>query len=419
MWFGWSGRSVDHGVSNVPDISKIGSIRLATLDLTRDEAGLYYSVFSNQSLWPLLHNFPSRTIIRRSAYRAYRRVNHMFAQSLGPLLKRGDTVWVHDYHLIPLGYELRRGGWKGKLGFFLHTPFPSAEVFAILPWSSELLEALTDYDLVGVHTGRSAHNLLDALRTGLGGTVKGRVFTHEDQHLRVAVHPVGTDPDAFAKWAGKEGGFTFTGRSLRTLGPDQRIVVGVDRLDYTKGIPQRLLTFERLLEHYPSLRGKVSMIQVSAPSRTRVQDYVSEKNLVDQIVGRVNGRFAEANWVPIHYLYRTYSQQELAALYRVADVCLVTPLRDGMNLVAKEFIACQGDNPGVLVLSRFTGASETMKEALIVNPYDMEGTADSIYQALSMPAQERIRRRQLLKRGVWRNTAQTWRDAFLSDLAEG
>ena len=419
VWFGWSGRTVDRESSRLPEIASIGPIQLVTLGLSRDEATLFYTVFANQSLWPLLHNFPSRAVIRREAYRAYRRVNRRFAETLCSMLREGDTVWVHDYHLIPLGHELRSLGWRGKLGFFLHTPFPSRDVFSILPWSGYMLEALMRYDLVGVHTERYVQNLLDCLCDEFGGEATESRFTLGEESVRVGSYNLGTDPALFEEWA-SQSDLRDRGERVRLRIPaGQRVVLGVDRLDYTKGIPLRLLTLERLLEHYPSLRGRVSMIQISLPSRTRVPEYIEEKNRVDQIVGRVTGRFSDANWAPIQHLYRSYSQRELAAFYRQADVGLVTPLRDGLNLVAKEFVASQGDDPGVLVLSKFTGAADQMREALIVNPYDVDATAEAIYRALTMPATERRRRSDALKKEVYKHTAQTWRDAFLSDLADG
>lgn len=419
IWFGWNGRAVGREASKVPAQVRVGAIELVTLGLSKDEVALFYTVFANQSLWPLLHNFPARAVIRGDAYRVYRRVNRRFAAALLPLLREGDLIWVHDYHLLTFGHELRSLGWDGKIGFFLHTPFPSVDVFSILPWSRQLLEALMSYDLVGFHTQRYARNLLACLHDEFGGAVTDSVFTYGEESVRVGVYPVGTDPASFERWAAAESGAGAGERlpSRKTRG--QGIVLGVDRLDYTKGIPRRLLAFERLLEHNPSLRGKVRMVQISVPSRTRVPEYVEEKVRVDQIVGRITGRFSDASWAPIQHLYRSYSQQELAHFYREAAVGLVTPLSDGMNLVAKEFIAAQGDDPGVLVLSKFTGAAESMREALIVNPYDIQGTAEAIHRALMMPRSERRRRCEALRREVRTHTAQSWRSAFIADLANG
>ncbi len=423
LWFGWSGTTTERRLAVEPSVARSGSIDVGAMNLTADEVNLFYSVFANRTLWPLLHAFPNFIQLRHDAYRGYRRVNRRFAQGLYPLLRSGDVVWVQDYHLIPLGSELRRMGWQGKIGFFLHTPFPAAEVFAILPWARQLLEQFVSYDLVGFHTNRYAHNFLDTLQVEIGGTVDTGVFSGRSEVVSAGVYPIGTDPDQFQRWT-RESGEAETGGLLQRLLPRRpterkKVVLGVDRLDYSKGIPQRLRAFEAMLDRYPAVRGKVTMIQISAPSRSRVPEYVQERERVDGLVGRINGRFAEADWVPIHYLYRSYSQEELANFFREADVCLVTPLRDGMNLIAKEFVAAQGADPGVLVLSRFCGAAETMQEALIVNPYDLEGTAEAMHYALSMTHRERRRRWMILNEDVQSNTARAWADNFLADLTAG
>ena len=413
---GWSGRTAERVDFTAPSVEAVGRIQLAAIDLTRSDANLFYNLFCNRTLWPLLHSFPAKMTIRHDAYRAYRRVNRRYAEVLLSILRKGDLVWVHDYHLIPLGHELRNLGWNGKIGYFLHTPFPPADVYSLLPWGRELLDMLMEYDLVGLQTKQYERNLLDALSTELDGAIIGDVFVNGGRSLWTRVYPIGVDPEDLSRMA-DQADQTGAGRFLRRISPDHKIVLGVDRMDYTKGIVRRLLTFEHMLEHYPALRGKVSMIQISAPSRSRVPEYVDERQQVNQLVGQINGRFSEAGWVPIHYLYRSYPQAELTAFYREANVCLVTPLRDGMNLVAKEYVACQDDDPGVVVLSRFCGAADTMKEALLVNPYDIEDTAAAIYRALHMPRRERIRRRDALMEDISEFTARVWCDSFLSDLA--
>ncbi len=423
LWFGWSGTTTERRLAVEPAVARSGGIDVGAMNLTADEVNLFYSVFANRTLWPLLHAFPNFVQLRHDAYRGYRRVNRRFAEGLYPLLRNGDAVWVQDYHLIPLGSELRRMGWQGKIGFFLHTPFPAAEVFSILPWARQLLEEFVSYDLVGFHTNRYAHNFLDTLQAEIGGAVDVGVFDGRSGTVGAGVYPIGTDPDQFQKWT-REAGETETTGLLQRLLPRRpverkKVVLGVDRLDYSKGIPQRLRAFEAMLDRYPAVRGKVTLIQISAPSRSRVPEYVQERERVDGLVGRINGRFAEADWVPVHYLYRSYNQEELAGFFREADVCLVTPLRDGMNLIAKEFVASQGADPGVLVLSRFCGAAETMKEALIVNPYDLEGTAEAMHSALAMTHRERRRRWMALYEDVQSNTAKAWADNFLADLTAG
>ena len=393
-----------------------GAVDLATVDLSEDEVSMYYNGFANRTLWPLLHSFPERVVIRHDTYRAYRRTNYRFAEALYPMLRPGDLVWVHDYHLFHVGQELKQMGWRGKVGFFLHVPFPPADIFAILPWARQILEGLLSYDLVGLHTDRYLRNLMDALDTQLGGTMSKGVFTHGGGATRLGVYPIGIDATIFRNAASQ----VTRGLAEQLSIPDSsghRVILGVDRLDYTKGIPERLRSFGRLLEHNPSMRGKVSFVQISSPSRTRVPEYTEEKQRVDQLVGQINGRFSQGGWVPIRYLYRWFPQQELARFYRDCDVCMVTPLRDGMNLVAQEFVAAQGEDPGVLVLSEFAGAASTMDEALRVNPYDIDGTAEALYTALRMPTLERRRRWEALKDVVSKRSAQSWSESFRTDLA--
>ena len=416
LWFGWSGRSARRRVTTGPTVRIFGNIQLATMDLSDDEVSLFYLGFSNRTLWPLLHSFPAHVVIRHDTYRAYRRINLRFAQSILPLLRPDDLVWVQDFHLFHLGHELRRLGWQGKLGFFLHVPFPSADIFSILPWAREALEALLEYDLVGLHDGRYLRNLVDSLDAELGGEFDGDSYDYGGNSARLGVFPIGIDPDVFRPRQDRNTPSLADELSIAGA-PEQKLILGVDRLDYTKGIPHRLRIFGRMLERQPSLGGKVLYVQISSPSRTRVPEYVQEKEQVERLVGQINGRFSQMGWVPIRYLYRSYAQSELAGFYHDADVCLVTPLRDGMNLVAKEFVAAQNtEDPGVLALSRFTGAASAMTDAVLVNPYDIEGTAQATYQALRMPLEERRRRNRSLLSVVERDTSQNWSDSFCAAL---
>ena len=420
LWFGWSGDAVEaERVSNTPKEETSGDLTVATVDLSRRESRLYYSGFSNQTLWPLLHSFPHRVNHDERAFEVYQAVNKRFAEALYPLLRPDDILWIHDFHLFLLGSELRRLGWKQRMGFFLHVPFPPVEIFAQLPWAYELLNGLAAFDLIGVHARRYAANLLDSLNEEIDGRLEGEAFIGPERPVRVAMHPIGIDPEMFKNWAEHDEG-KEPSRLLQRILPRQQVIVGVDRLDYTKGVPERLLSFETLLERHNELHEKVSMIQISAPSRSEVPHYVEEKARVEQIVGRVNGRFATADWTPLHYLYRAYAQDELAAIFRRADVCLVTPLRDGMNLVAKEFVASQDErHPGVVVLSRFCGAAETMREALIVNPYDLTATARAISEALNMPLAWRKERWAALYEDVSVNTSAAWSARFIEALSGG
>ena len=418
VWFGWSGRTTRRREHAPPHTLRRGAITLLAVDLSEEEVNDFYTGFCNRTLWPLFHCFPTRMRWRSEEYRTYRRINRSFATHLRSVLQAHDIVWVHDYHLIPLGSELRKLGWQGRLGFFLHTPFPPVDILTILPYAIQLLEDLSMYDLLGFHTHRYRQNCADALRMELGGTFDGEVYRHGKSSVRLGAYAIGTDPTTFERWA-RSAQADLQSRRLRQSVRGRRILLGVDRLDYTKGIAERLSAFERLLERHPHWRGRVSLIQISAPSRTRVPEYITQKQEVEQLVGAINGRFSEGDWTPVRYLYRAYSQEELAAFYREADVCIVTPLRDGMNLVAKEYIASQTVNPGVLVLSRFCGAANDLREAVIINPYDIDGTADAFKQALEMPLAERKERWHVLLERVHTRTAQTWSTQFLAALLQG
>lgn len=443
LWFGWSGRSTRRRPSADPNVTDFGAIKLATMELSDDEVSLYYSGYANRTLWPLLHSFPARVVVRRDTYRAYRRINQRFAAALLPMLEPNDLIWVQDFHLFHVGYELRQLGWRGKVGFFLHVPFPSADIFGILPWARDTLEALLRYDLVGVHDGRYLLNLVDSMNYELGGEATGDsyayggspsradnhdaltidgdktadYYSHDGHTAKLGVYPIGIDPDMFKQHEDRRTPRLSDELSL-AADPNQRLVLGVDRLDYTKGIPHRLRIFGRMLERHPNLGGNITYVQISSPSRTRVPEYIQEKEQVERLVGQLNGQFSEAGWVPIRYLYRSYPQSELAGFYHDADVCLVTPLRDGMNLVAKEFVAAQDTaSPGALVLSRFTGAASAMRDAVIVNPYDIDGAAEATYRALRMPIAERRRRHKSLMAVVQKHSSQNWSDSFCRALA--
>jgi len=415
IWFGWSGKTVPRQASNIPNSSLHENIMFLTLDLTESEIENYYSGFSNRSLWPLVHSFPTKVRIREEEHRTYNRVNRRFAEALMPYLEPGDIIWVHDYHLIPLGKNLRHLGWTGPIGFFLHTPFPPSEIFWMLPWARFLIDDFFSYDLVGFHTEKFRQNFETSVFIDFDGVYGDHVFHKGTKTLKTGVYPIGIDSNLFKKWSSSVKAQRQIAGLKKFIGT-RKMILGVDRLDYTKGIIERLKTFERLLEKFPSLRRKVSLIQISSPSRTRISEYINQKRQVEMLVGEINGRLADPDWTPISYLYRSFDQQTLTGFYQAADVCLVLPLRDGMNLVAKEYIAARPDDPGVLVLSRFCGAAADLKESVIVNPFDIDGTARALKLSLEMPPDERRRRWQLLTERVERNSAKAWRDKFLSDL---
>lgn len=416
IWFGWSGKALHRQQPLVVKTTLHGKISYLTIDLSESEVDNYYTGFSNRTLWPLMHSFPTRVRMKDEEHKSYERVNRKLAKSLYPYLESGDIVWVQDYHLIPLGASLRQLGWNGPIGFFLHTPFPPADIFLILPWAKQMLESFMSYDLIGFQTERFRHNFEQSLLLDLEGILEGHSFKYRSKRLKIGVYPIGIDSRSFQRWSVSPKA-ADQAESIKQFIGNRRLILGVDRLDYTKGIVERLRAFERLLDRFPSWKRKVSMIQISAPSRTRIPEYIGQKRDIDRIVGEINGRLADADWIPISYLYRSYDQETLAGFYRVSDVCLVSPLRDGMNLVSKEYVASQSDNPGVLVLSRFCGAADDLKEAMIVNPYDIDGTARALKRALEMPLGERKGRWFSLSERVGKNSARSWRSQFLGDLA--
>jgi trehalose 6-phosphate synthase len=422
IWFGWSGHVLDDGDAAVaPKLTAAGSITFATLDLSRRDWDEYYNGFANQTLWPLVHYRPGLLTISRRTRDGYRRVNSLFADALAPLLRPEDMVWVHDYHLIPLGAALRDRVDGLKLGFFLHTPFPAPEIFTILPNHGELAAGLCAYDVVGVHTDTDLRCFTDYIRHQAGGTVEpvpegGQRVQAFGRTALARAFPISIDT---AVWAGaaEAAARSRHAERLRESLVGRRLIIGVDRLDYSKGLPNRLEAFEHLLAAYPEHRSRVSFLQIAPTSREDVPEYVSIRRELSEAAGRINGRFAEFDWVPIRYLNRSFSQPVLAGFYRLANIGFITPLRDGMNLVAKEYVACQdSENPGVLVLSQFAGAARELREALIVNPFDPEGMADALQRALTMPLEERKERHNALLRTLQRNDITYWRQSFVDAL---
>jgi trehalose 6-phosphate synthase len=409
IWLGWSGRAVSGATGDVATVETHDGLSLASVDFPEAWQRHYYNGFSNGSLWPLLHSFPSRARFANGDWDAYRQANEAFARVATKLVEPNATIWVHDYHLLLLARELRARGHRGRIGLFQHIPFPGPDIFFLLPWAHEVLEAMLDFDLVGFHTRTYARNFESCLGAlPAPSTAKARV--------RAGAFPLGIMPEEFQPTADGEASAEIDGL-LRAI-EGTRLVLGVDRLDYTKGIPERIDAFGRLLELHPAWRRKVSLVQVSVPSRADIPEYAEQRRRVENSVGRVNGELGEADWVPIRYLYRSYGRRELAQLYRAAHVGYVTPLRDGMNLVAKEYVAAQDAlDPGVLLLSRFAGAAEELSDALLTNPWHPEGTAHDLDRALRMTLEERARRHASLAATVGKTSALTWAEDFLADLA--
>jgi len=382
-----------------------------------DQAGFYYG-FSNQVLWPLFHDLQSLCNFDPAYWRSYCTVNHRYAQAVLAQARPNDFVWVHDYQLLLLGAELRRGELAAPLSFFLHIPFPSLDIYLKLPWRFTLLGALLEYDLIGFQTLRDQRNFTQCVRALLPDVRlthrASRARLPDGRQVRIGAFPIGIDAAAFGRQA-RSSAVTVAANTLRAELPDRQLILGVDRLDYTKGIPLRLEAFRTALQRHPQLQERVTLIQVVVPSRDDIPQYRDLKLRIEQLVGEINGEFTRpGGWVPIHYVYRALDRLDLVAYYRAAHIALVTPLKDGMNLVAKEFCACSVDRDGVLILSEFAGAAAQLQHgALLVNPYDLEGTADAIHQACAMPAAERHKRMQLLRRAVSRQNVFRWVNGFL------
>ncbi|HEU0065760.1 MAG TPA: trehalose-6-phosphate synthase [Sphingomonas sp.] len=421
IWFGWSGDTIDQFTGAI-DFQQGGGITTATIDLEEQDLDEYYNGFANRTLWPLFHYRIDLTEFEREFDSGYARVNCRFAETVLPLIDGDDLIWVHDYHLIPLGAELRRQGLRNRIGFFLHIPWPPAALLQSLPAHARLVEALFAYDVVGFQTQAWLDNFLDYAATHMGAQLgeDGRVTigdrTTGTRTTRAIVAPIGIETREFedaarsdeARFARERMYMSATGRSL---------IVGVDRLDYSKGLRERFLGYERFLSANPSRQGLVYMLQIAPPSREKVNTYQEIRADLDEISGRINGEFADIDWVPIRYVNKGYPRRELAGIYRAARVALVTPLRDGMNLVAKEYVAAQDpQDPGVLILSSFAGAAAQLTQAVLVNPYSPEDVADAIVQALAMPREERIRRWQALIDNVRAEDVMWWCALFLDAL---
>jgi trehalose 6-phosphate synthase len=404
-WIGWPGAAGKAG-EFAPALKAAGAeagYRLAAVALDEREVRDFYHGFSNEVIWPLFHDLPSLCNFDPAYWEAYCTVNRKYARAAARAAP-GDFVWVHDYHLMNVALEMRRLGSRARVGFFLHIPFPPPDIFLKLPWRRPLMEGLLRYDVVGVQTERDRRNLLGC----------AHALRLEVPHGRVGHFPISIDHNAFVRAASAEK-VAARARELHRLLPRRRLVLGIDRLDYTKGITLRLRAFQELLERYPQMRGRVSLIQVVVPSREDIPQYHRMKAEIEQLVGRINGAFARpGGWVPVWYEYRSLTREDLLAYYRAADIALITPLKDGMNLVAKEYCVCSVEEDCVLILSEFAGAAEQLgRGALLVNPYDIRGVAEAIRTAYFMPQAARIARMRALRRSIRRQDVFWWVDSFL------
>ena len=418
LWFGWSGAVAES--AGQAQLVAAGKVTYATVDLARRDYEQYYLGYANGTLWPLLHYRLGLMAYRHEDYQGYLRVNMRMARQLQPFLQPDDRVWVHDYHLIPLGAALRALGAGNRIGFFLHTPFPSIDVLSALPHHERMIEAMAAYDLVGFQTEAATDAFLGCVRACPGGEMLGRVaFALDGRRSRASTFPIGMDAEGFARLAG-QAAHSAEARRLKESLSGRSLIIGVDRLDYSKGIPQRFEAIEGLLTAYPEQRRRFNYLQITPYSRADLTQYRAFRREREGLAGRVNGKFAEFDWSPIRYVNRSFSHQTLAGFYRAARVGLVTPLRDGMNLVAKEFVAAQDPlDPGVLVLSRFAGAAKELDAALLVNPIDATEMAAALHRALEMPRGERGERWQAMMAANRRNTLELWRDSFLAALDGG
>jgi trehalose 6-phosphate synthase/phosphatase len=420
IWIGWPGSTEES--PEIRDIfrktSRQAGYLLEPVPLTSEEVDAYYYGYSNSTIWPLFHDLQSQAMFDPAYWRAYDHVNRKFAAAVLSVCRPDDFVWVHDYQLMDVARHVQNTICLANLAFFLHIPFPSPDIYMKLPERQTLLDSLMCYDLLGFQTLRDRRNFVQCVRTLIKNArvrVEGNlhVIRTEDREFRVGSFPIGIDSTSMASRAASPE-VQDRLRIVRHRFEDRQIVLGLDRLDYTKGIPHRLRAFADLLERYPEVRGKISLFQVVVPSRVGIREYDELKQEIERLVGEINGRYSEVGWVPVHYFFRSLDQTELLAFYRVASIALVTPLKDGMNLVAKEFAACSLEEDSVLILSQFAGAAAQLgRAALTINPYDIEATADAIYAAFRMSPGERRYRMRRLRRNVRDQNVFWWVDSFM------
>lgn len=417
-WLGWCGITSDNLSKN-----KINDIKIKLKDdysnipvfLTENEVNKYYYGFCNRTIWPLFHCFTQYVIYDEKQWECYKKVNKKFCDAIIKMAEPDDNIWINDYHLMLLPTMLRKELPDARISFFLHIPFPPFEIFHLIPWRKEILEGLLGADLIGFHIYDYVHNFLDSVYNILGyDHTLGEIITN-DRILKVDSFPMGIDYERYANAIELNEVRRNMALIRRRMGK-YKLILSVDRLDYTKGIIQRLEAFEQFLDKYPEYQGKVSLIQVSAPSRTKVYYYQQLKKEVDELVGRINGKYRTFDWNPIWYFYRSFPLENMAALYNMADIALVTPIKDGMNLIAKEFVATKSNDKGVLILSEMAGAAKEMSEAIIVNPNDTNEVIEAIHQAIEMNEDEQIRRNKQMQFRLKRYNVRRWAEDFMDSL---
>lgn len=418
VWFGWSGEVSDEADKRLRS-ERVNNIDYITVDLTAQEYDEYYSGFSNGLLWPLFHYVLGFTKFSRKQYIGYRQVNQTFAQTLKEFIGPDDIIWVHDYHLIPIAHELKALGINNRIGFFLHVPFPNYGMLRSLPIAKELIECICDFDVVGFQTEDDLTNFKDAACRSIGAESLQNSYIKSNKHLIFShSYPIGVDLEAIQKHVNcieKPSLFApaFAGQC------DQMMIVGADRIDYSKGLIEKMDAYEHFLSKYPEYHHHVSMVQIATLSRADDPDYIQLRENLERKISHINGCHGAMDWLPVHYLNRNLEHNELMKLFRSSKVCLVTSLRDGMNLVAKEYIAAQNpEDPGVLILSELAGASAQLVDALIINPYDIDSIAEAIAVAVKMPLPERQRRHQNMLEVIKKSTIQRWRANFIDSLVD-
>jgi trehalose 6-phosphate synthase len=417
LWFGWSGEVTDEFTGQI-SFQRDDGVTTATVDLEEQDVEEYYNGYANRTLWPLFHYRVDLAEYERGFAGGYQRANERFAETVSPLIEPDDMVWVQDYHMIPLGQELRKRDCRNRIGFFLHTPWPPRRLLLTLPEATELVATMFAYDVIGFHTDEWLQSFVDFVVLESGGEYADGILRLEGRQIRLITCPIGIDSDEFATLAtSEEARKTF--QQMRESANGRAMIVGVDRLDYSKGLEERFLGYERFLIESPEERKEVFLLQIAPPSRGTVESYQRIRSTLEGLSGRINGAHADLDWVPIRYVNQGYPRAVLAGVYRAARMALVTPIRDGMNLVAKEFVAAQDPaDPGVLILSRFAGAAAQLTEALLINPYSAEEMSDAIRTALAMPQAERVRRWQAMFDVICRQDVLWWRRRFTDALEE-
>ncbi|HEX8419326.1 MAG TPA: trehalose-6-phosphate synthase [Sphingomonas sp.] len=415
IWFGWSGDRADSFTGDI-HFERSDGVTTATIDLEDQDVEEYYNGYANRTLWPLFHYRVDLAEYEREYAGGYRRVNERFAETVYPLVEDGDAIWIQDYHMFPLGEELRKRGCENRIGFFLHIPWPPRRLMSILPEAQALARSLFAYDVIGFHIDEWLQSFCDFAQQELGAVRDGEDLVLDGRRVRVMAVPIGIDVQEFVDLAaGTKARLSY--RQMRDSATGRDMIVGVDRLDYSKGLEERFLGYERFLTEHPEERKEVFLLQIAPPSRESVGSYQKIRRTLEELSGRINGEYADIDWVPIRYVNQGYPRDVLAGIYRAAKIGLVTPLRDGMNLVAKEYVAAQDPtDPGVLILSRFAGAATQLTDALLVNPYSAEEMSDAIMQALRMSKEERIGRWQKMMAVIERQDIGWWLDTFTTAL---